>query len=71
MNINYFEYCFIGVIELVKCFLGYKEYDGFFRVIFNDICEFCFSGIFGADFNRVVCEICRAGIVCLFLATFD
>lgn len=71
MNINYPEHCFTGAIEPVKCPLGYKEYDGSPRATFNDTCEPCPPGTFGADPNRAVCETCRAGTVCLSLATSD
>ncbi|XP_062603182.1 uncharacterized protein LOC134264959 [Saccostrea cucullata] len=60
-----------GAIEPVKCPLGYKEYDGSPRATFNDTCEPCPPGTFGADPNRAVCETCRAGTVCMALATSD
>ena len=60
-----------GAIEPKKCPLGYKEYDGSLRRTFNDTCEPCLPGTFGAQENRTICEPCRAGVVCLAMATTD
>ena len=60
-----------GAIEPVKCPLGYKEYNGAPRHTFNDTCEPCAPGTFGAHTDRAYCEACKAGVVCLDRATSD
>lgn len=69
-NINLFQSS-LGAIEPIMCPLGYKEYDGAPRATFEDTCEPCKPGTFGAHASRAVCEACRAGVVCQAIATTD
>ena len=67
----FFSWSFTGAIEPMKCPLGYKEFDGSPRATFEDTCEPCLPGSYGADPNRALCQPCRAGVVCLAAATTD
>lgn len=66
-----FSWSLTGAIDPMKCPLGYKEYNGSPRATFEDTCEPCLPGSYGADPNRAVCNPCRAGVVCLAAATTD
>lgn len=74
-TISYFTSYFIfpptGAIEPMKCPLGYKEFNGSPRSTFEDTCEPCLPGSYGADPDRAFCSPCRAGVVCLGAATTD
>ncbi|RUS80256.1 hypothetical protein EGW08_011985, partial [Elysia chlorotica] len=60
-----------GAIEPRQCPLGYKEYSGSLRRTFEETCEPCPPGYYGAHPNRTVCTPCRAGVVCKIGATTD
>lgn len=60
-----------GALLPIKCPLGYREFPLARRVAFNETCEPCPPGTFGADADRGVCRKCREGVVCLELAKTD
>ena len=46
-------------------FLGYQEIKGTNHFTFNETCEQCKPGTYGAVSDRSSCEKCRAGVICL------
>ena len=60
-----------GAIEPRQCPLGYREYSGSLRRTFEETCEPCPPGYYGAHPNRTTCTPCRAGVVCKIGATTD
>ena len=60
-----------GAIEPIKCPLGYKMYDGSIQSTFDDTCEPWRPGYYGNHADRIECNPCRAGVVCMERATTD
>ena len=46
-------------------FLGHFEKDGALRKTFDDTCEVCKPGSYGAMPDRSSCTKCQAGVICL------
>ncbi|XP_013391352.1 uncharacterized protein LOC106159584 [Lingula anatina] len=62
-----------GAIEPVLCPLGYKEKNNGQspRQTFDDTCDPCPPGYYGAEPQRQNCTACQPGVVCHALATTD
>ena len=58
------DFC-VNLFNNIFFLKGYREIVGTLHKTFEDTCELCKPGTFGAFSDRSKCEKCRAGVICL------